>query len=43
MEDSAISQIVKRIDKVIEENQKLMKINEENLEIISHENSKLIN
>ena len=43
MEDSAISQIVKRIDKVIEEYQKLMKIDEENLEIISHENSKLIN
>ena len=43
MEDSTISQIGKRIDKVIEENQKLMKINEENLEIISHENSKLIN
>ena len=42
MEDSTISQIVKIIDKVIEENQKLMKINEENLEIISHENSKLI-
>ena len=43
MEDSTISQIGKIIDKVIEENQKLMKINEENLEIISHENSKLIN
>ena len=43
MLDSAIGQKVKRIDKVIEENQKLMKIDEENLEIISHENSKLIN
>ena len=33
MEDSAISQIVKRIDKVIEENQKLMKINELDVEV----------